>query len=842
MSAAANTGRYRPAPPADAFLPQSIWRAPLVPAALAVTAGILIDRRTAVPLPFTLAVLATALAAWLAASRDRRAGPLAFLALAGIAFGAAYHHFRRDFSADDISYLATNDPRPVQVRGILEEEPFERPHAQHDPMRSRDQGDVTAAVLRVTAFHHDGRWARVGGRVRLVVQGEWQGVHVGDEIETVGRLTLPSSPANPGEFDYRDALRDQGIGSILTVRGGAGGLVRLEAGWHRSVQGWLVMTRNWGREVLLREMGDRTRGVAVALLLGEGAPMTQADWDKYLLTGVIHVLAISGQHLVILAGALWFLLPRLGVRQRPAALLVAGLLLAYALLTGGHPPALRSAVVVCAACIALLLRRRTLHANLFALAWLTVVLVSPTDAFNSGCLLSFLSVAVLRWGTGWLRPQEPAMGALDRLLEESRPLWLRFLRRIGRAIGVAYLLTALIWVLIVPLAASRFHVVAPVGILLGPPMVLLTSIALLAGFVLLIVAAVCPPLTLLVAPVVHWSLLLCDLLADLGMYLPGGHWFVGDIGEWWLWVSYLGVLAVLLLPTLRRHWKQAIPVGLGWLCIGLAAGAAGHSSDELRCTFLAVGHGGCTVLQTPDGRVLLYDTGTLAGPDVARRIIAPFFWSQGIRRIDEVFLSHADLDHFNGLLSLSSYFPVGQVTTTPTFSHKPTEAVRMVMAGLEARGIPVRTVKVGDVRSAGEVRLEVLHPPAEGPEGVENVRSLVLSVQHAGHELLLTGDLEGVGQARLLQSAQRRIDILMAPHHGSVAANKEDLAGWAKAPVVVACQGPPHGPEDGGEAYRRLGIRYLSTWEHGAVTVRSHSSGVIVETFRTGERLVLPPR
>ena len=100
--------------------------------------------------------------------------------------------------------------------------------------------------------------------------------------------------------------------------------------------------------VLLIPMRDllpvQTSGLAMALLLGEGAPLTPADWGKYALTGVIHILVISGQHLVVLALFLWWSLRRLGVRQRPGALIVALCLLTYALLTGWRPPAARSAV------------------------------------------------------------------------------------------------------------------------------------------------------------------------------------------------------------------------------------------------------------------------------------------------------------------------------------------------------------------------------------------------------------------------------------------------------------------------------------------------------------------
>jgi competence protein ComEC len=835
------TGDYRPAPDADACLPRSIWRAPLVGAALAVTAGIVLDRLAPVPLPFSLLAAAACLAAWVCTAAGGRPGlPPLYLALAGVAFGAGYHHFRQELPPDDIAHLATEEPRPVQVRGVLDEEPFHAPAPPHDPLRSRDRGDQTTTVLRLTHLHQNGGWAEVGGKARLIVDGALPGLHAGDEVEAVGRLSLPSGPANPGEFDYPAMLRDQGIGSVLAVRKTADGVTRLGRGWHTSPQGWLVMLRGWGQETLSRYLPPRTRGVAVALLLGEGAPMTRDDWDKYLRTGVIHVLAISGQHLVVLAGFIWLVLPRLGVRQRRAAVLVGLSLFVYALLTGGRPPALRSAVAVAALCGAIVLRRRTLPANLFALAWLAVALVNPADLFTSGCLLSFLSVAVLAWGVGPAAPK-PVLppDPLDRLIAQSRPAWQRLLRRVGWEVCVAYGITAAVWVAVAPLAASRFHVVPLVGLLLGPPLVLLTSVALLAGFGLLATAVLLPPLAVLFAPVVDGSLALCELLVDAGMHLPGGQWYVGDVPTWWLVVFYLGLLVVLTQPPLRRHWTRAVPAGLGWLCVGLLVGAARLPDDELRCTFLAVGHGGCTVLETPDGHTLLYDAGALGGPDVTGRVIAPYLWTRGVRRVDEVFLSHADLDHFNGLVALTDRFAVGQVTATPTFSRKDTAGVAQTLAELQSRRVPLRVVHAGEVLQAGEVRLEVLHPPASGPEGNENTRSMVLAVRHAGHTLLLTGDLEGPGQDRVLCLPPLRAQVLQAPHHGSPAANGEGLAAWVDPRVVVACQGPPPGRSDGGDAYRRRGSAYLSTWRVGAVTIHSHATGLVVETFRTGERFVV---
>lgn len=843
MSTAPSTSGVPAAAPSssilDSRLPRSIWRSPLVPAALALTAGILLDRRFSLPMPVSFSAAAVCLIAWFCVRDSVQAGlPLVYLALAGVAFGAAYHHYRRDvIAADDLFHFASDEPLPVQLRGVLDEEPVLHRAPPNDPLCSLPRAGDTVAVVRAHEIRRGDNWLSASGRVRVTGVEKWPELHSGDAVEIVGLLVRATPPGNPGEFDFRDYLRDRGIHTLMTARKTPQAVTRLERGWPTSFDGWLAVLRGRGQRVLHETMPPHLEGLASALLLGEDAIMSRRDWDKYIRTGVIHVLAISGQHLVILAGFLWFVLPRLGVRQRRGAWIVAFVVLGYALLTGGRPPALRSAVAVCAVCGSLILRCRVLPANLFALSWIAVLLFNPMDLFAAGCLLSFLSVAVLIWGTQHLfqREEDP----LNRIIDQTRPAWERVLRRLAWRGIETYTVTAIIWLAISPLVIGRYQLIAPIGIPLGPPLVLLTTIALIAGFLLLLVGIVFMPLTLLFAPMVQVSLLACEWLVDRGDTVSYAHMFVGDVPEWWLWIFYLVLLAVLTQEPLRRRWRWAGMGGIGWLCIGLIAGAARMPSDELRCTFLAVGHGGCTVLETPDGRTLLYDAGSLAGPDVARRQIAPFLWQRGIRRIDEVIFSHADLDHFNGIVDLLDRFTIGQVTYTPSFADKPSPGVQHVLRILRERGISMRTVKAGDRLTVGDTTLEVLHPPTIGPAGNENARSLVLLVRHEGHRLLLTGDLEGTGLRRLLDMPPRRVEVLMAPHHGSHLTNTAELAQWARPRVVVSCQGRPAPSREVRQRYRRVGAQLFDTGLHGAVIVRSHAGGLVVETFRSKERFAV---
>ncbi|HEY8504986.1 MAG TPA: ComEC/Rec2 family competence protein, partial [Gemmataceae bacterium] len=581
-------------------------------------------------------------------------------------------------------------------------------------------------------------------------------------------------------------------------------------------------------------------GVAAALLLGDATAMSGPEWDRYARAGVVHALAISGQHLVVLGWFAWFVLRLTGLRRRQAAAAVALFLLAYALLTGGRPAAMRAAVMVGVFCGGVLLVRPVLPANALACAWLAVLMLNPTDPFTPGCQLSFAATAVLMAAASWFR--RPELSPVEELTEESRPAWLRAVRELGRMTLVLYAVNLILWLAATPLIAHWNHVVSPVAVLVGPPVVLLSSLALVAGFLLLLALPLGGWLAAPFAWLTGTLLEMCQGLVGWANAAPGGCLFLAGPGLWWLAGFYAGLAALLLLAGTGlpvRRW--ALTGGAAWLGVGLLAGIARPVADELRVTFLAVGHGGCTVLETPDGRVLLYDAGAITGPEVTRRRIAPFLWHRGVGRIDEVFLSHADLDHFNGLPDLLERFPVGQITLAGGFTARDSPGVELLLRRADELGVPVRTAVAGDRFAAGEVTLEVLHPPREGMEGDENVRSLVLRVTHAGHTILLTGDLEGPGLARVLNLPPGATDVLMAPHHGSRRSNTPELADTTRPRLVVSSQAAPLWPPRQPSPYEERRIPVLATHEHGAVTLLSHRGGLVVETFRGNQRWAVRP-
>jgi competence protein ComEC len=797
--------------------------------------GVLIDRTTTVGWAAWSILIAVGFGVWLVAQRYE------LLAVLGLAIGmtglaALHHHLHlNNFPPDDIGFAVDDEPRLARLRGRLIDEPTFDPPAVGDPLRSIPEAARTHAVIEVEALIDDAGERPVSGLAALTMVGPKPALRAGDGLEVNGWIHKPRGPDNPGERDYASSLLDQRIRATMIVRRVGDGVLKPQAATDWTWDSILATTRAWSRRQLDQSLPPAEAGVAAALLLGDGTALARADWDKYIRTGVIHVLAVSGQHLAVLAAFAWVVLRAVGVRRRWGALIVGLGLCYYSALAGGRPPVLRSAVMVAVASGAVLLRRPTRAANGFAFAWLAVVFLNPTDITDAGCQFSFLCVAILIWGIGlWVkeRPADP----LRELIDAARPAWQRWLIAAWRGVALSYVVTLVLGLAVMPLVAARYHLVSPVGILIGPAAVALADFALIAGFLQLSAALLCPPLVGVIAIGTRWSLAGLTAVVDFADKLPYGHWYVGDVSLWWLVGFYALVAGTIWWWRNRRTFGFAALAA--WFALGIAASFVYAKPDGLRVTFMAVGHGGATLIETPDGRTILVDVGSMTGPDVTRRVVAPYLWRLGVDHLDEVFLTHADLDHFNGLPALMDRFPVGRVNLTPTFSAKPTPGVREIVQRLQLDHIPTRIVQAGDQFSAGDVELEVMHPPAVGPPGPENARSLVLVIRHAGHCIALTGDLDLEGRARVMAQPPPGIDVWMAPHHGGRTASPPELAQWVRPRLAVAHNATGEA-KVAASVYMSTGADFLGTWPHGAITIFSRTDGLWATTYRTRQIVAL---
>jgi competence protein ComEC len=654
------------------------------------------------------------------------------------------------------------------------------------------------------------------GTARLRIDGVVSTLRAGQAVNVLGKIIAPPAAMNPGEFDYANQLRGQRIRALMDCDDPEGVTAIAESNhW----QYWLQRIAGACERRLMNRLPAGQGEIAVALLLGRYELLDDIVTERYVRTGTMHILAISGQHLAVVAGFLWFSLRFVPLPRKCGAVLLGALVVCYALLTGMRPPVLRAAVLVCVLVGAIILDARSRRANPLALALTIVLVINPTDLFDRGLQLSFLAIGALSWMVDpiWKLLQRDR-DALEPLLDELRPWWLRILRSFASTIAFAFVTSGVVWLANVPLLASRFHLFSPIVVPLTVILTPAATIALMAGLGLLLVDAWLPTLGELLARICGFGITAMDRVVDIGSRLPGGYWYVAGPPNWWIAGFYLGMLGIVLFRPHGAIRLRCIVVGIAWLGLGFAVASLRPTSDSLQCQILAVGNGSAAILRLPSGRCVLIDAGQIAGPHVGSRIIAPALWDAGVTRIDAIFISHADVDHYNGVPQLLERFRVASVYVPPHFARADQEPVRLVTDALRRRNVNIRICLGGDTVEFGEgVSARVLHPPAEFG-GSDNEQSLVLLLEYRGKRVLFPGDLEGAGLKRLLNAQRADVDVLISPHHGSRRANPPELAEWCMPELVVVSQGRPRSGATL-NSFRDAGIPVLTTNDCGAITL-----------------------
>ena len=742
-----------------------------------------------------------------------------------IALGGARHHLIWSVAQlDDVALFADETPRLSRLAGTIVTEPYVVPKKKSGFLSAWPQLDRTVCTLRCTSLASDEQRFRVSGLARLEVTGHLLHVQVGDQIEVVGRLSRPRGPRNAGEFDFREYLRRDGIRSFVRTNSpDAVRRIRSASGY----QFWRSRSRfrNECEWIFANYLSERTAPVARALLLGSRSAMNSDVRAAFTQSGTMHLLAISGLHVGILVGLLWGCCRVLNLATWPTTAFIVVGVAGYAFITDARPPVVRASILILIAAAGWPWYRRGVSANTLAIAALVVLAWNPTDLFNIGAQLSFLAVTAILWSATWrwTKNGQAANAAPDPLEPMGR--WRARLAPLLMWFTSRYAMTAAIWFFTVPLVAATFNLISPVGLLINVLLIPVVVVTLWFGYGLLFCGLLMPPLARFFAFGFDGLLNLLLDVVDSAAQFELGHLYVPAPPGWWLAGIYLLMAVAVCYRTIRSspHWAWCA-VCL-WLIFGLSVGLSQPKPSGLRCTFLAVGHGCSILVETPNGKTLLYDAGMISDGNRAQDIVSSDLWSRGLTHIDALIVSHADLDHYNAVPYLMRTIPVASLFVSQPFLDFQQKGVAEVCRIASSQNVPVTIVWKGDrIALDDEVAIRVLHPAAGSSFEDDNESSIVLAIEYAGRRILLTGDLEGHGMQTLLKQSPQKANVLLAPHHGSPAANPPQFARWANPDWLVISGGRPGVPDKLRERYGPT-VKVLSTIQNGAVTFKIDPNG-----------------
>ncbi|MEX2093258.1 MAG: ComEC/Rec2 family competence protein, partial [Pirellulales bacterium] len=575
---------------------------PLVVVALALSAGIALDHVGWLELgangfATTWCVALGGLVAWFCVWRGGHPATSVWLLLATVAAtGGAWHALRWElFPSDDVSRFAALEPTPACAKAIVLTAPEVLPAPRPTPLRAIPAGERTRTELRLTSIRDGTDWLAAGGRCQLVVYGDLVAAEPGDEVQIFGQLRRPAPPMNPGEFDF--AARARADRRLAILAADSPDCVTVVVPNQRWSLGRIVETlREYGQQTLRTYVGPRQAGIAAAVLLGVREELPRDEIMPFFLTGTVHLLVVSGLNVAILATGLYALVWIGWLPRRVALALIIAVVALYTLVAGGEPPVLRAAVLVVLVCVGAWSGRRGVAFNSLAAAAVIVMAINPAQLFQTGTQLSFLCVAILIWVSqwpwgSWRLVQDP----LDRLIAESRPWHAKAMRSVAAWTLFLLLTSAVVWFVTLPLVLYRFHVASPVALVIAPAVWLLALVAMWAGFITLACGWFMPLVAVVTGAICGWSLDLLVRVVDWAEAQPGGHFWAPGPALWWVIGFYLGLIAFMLWGKSLAAPRWQIAALCLWILVGLAPALARPwtRGDELRCTFLAMGHGTC---------------------------------------------------------------------------------------------------------------------------------------------------------------------------------------------------------------------------------------------------------
>ena len=710
-------------------------------------------------------------------------------------------------------------------------------------------------------------------------------LHYGQKVEFEARVRPLRNFQNPGAFDYQGYAARNHIYWTASVAGDRSITVQPGRCGSRFLAGiFALRTAALNRIERLYQGNPYATGIMEATLIGESSKLEKIWTDHFRRTGTYHMLVINGLHITVLAAFLLFLLRICFVPELGALALTACGAWLYALVSGFNAPAVRAAggFTLYLACRYFYRRRRLL--NLLAGLAVVYLIWDPSQLFDAGFQLSFLSVAAIaalavplleasslpfvRGLTGITEssrdprlPPEAAQFRVElRLLAETLACYLK--------IPAGWLARALAFVVRLALYAYEMAVISTaIQIGLALPMALYFHRISLSGLSANVLVV---PLLALVVPIGfvaiftgwHFVAMMAEWLLDVGQKVADWHlrfepaWRVAD-PPLWLGLAFSAALVAFAMAWRSRSVARAL---LTWRWLSGAAVIAlfillfWHPfppqlwAGQLELTAIDVGQGDSLLVAFPDGKLMLVDGGGILSfghhakskMEIGEDVVSPYLWRRSIRKVDVVVLTHAHDDHAGGLPALIENFRPVELWTGATPA---SEAWSLVRQKAQAQGVKIIAMQSGRCFDFGGARIEILSPPSDYVPSAspKNNDSLAMRLTYGRRSFLLTGDMEKPMELRALADGRPLgADVLKVGHHGSNTSSTEPFLDAVSPTFAVISDGfensfhHPHPQVLERLAAHRAGA--LRTDLQGLITVRTDGRRIWVETYRPPTR------
>ncbi|WP_146817337.1 DNA internalization-related competence protein ComEC/Rec2 [Alkalibacillus haloalkaliphilus] len=621
-----------------------------------------------------------------------------------------------------------------------------------------------------------------------------------------GQITPPQPATNPGQFDYSEFLKKQGVIGLSYDP-------KISDCHSASIWSHLFSVRHFLVEQLESQYTDQTNAWLKALIFGDRSYISSEVLDAFQFWNISHLLAISGLHVGFFIAFLYvilhyvFKLPNEYIKW-----LIIAILPFYIVIAGANPPVLRAGFMALIILLASMFHKKLDTTDVISIVLILILWFDPYLVYQLAFQFSFIVTLSLVLSKNFLKQDH----------------WLLISLKVSLISQLA----------ILPIQFNHFYFTNVLSFLANLIFVPYYTFFAIPVSLLLVVAVVLPRN---VANLIE-TLYLNVQEAVHAMVVRFGEpqlaiWVVGE-------VSLITVIAFyLLLLLMMRAWslnqlKKAALFGSLAISVFFIEQYAPFFDSTYKITMLDVGQAEAIVVELPNRRgVFIVDVGEEViypfDGDHDRNytsIIKPYLWSNGIRQIDALFISHFDFDHV-----ASAQLLIDEFSPTYIFSHPFIEEQDYLDDESMEQLIPI--YEGVNLELAG-AKLFVLAPEKSNEflSKSENERSNVLILQYDGHQTLFTGDTyESVELDVARKYNLSEVDLLKVAHHGSDTSSNEKFLNAVGAEVAIISAGRNNRYNHPTPlVYERLlseGYEVYRTDKHGAITIEIDGGQGTIKPF-----------
>lgn len=663
---------------------------------------------------------------------------------------------------------------------------------------------------------------------RLIVYDESkQKVNIGNVVLVEGEVSFYEEARNPGNFDQKLYYQKQDIhasvwASSFEVRGSD-----YVSTWENNVSHlkerlWQLRS-NW-KSMLCEKMGTKDGNMLAAMLLGEKSEMDQEVKELYQVNGIGHILAISGLHLSFIGVGMYQILRRLTGSYFVGGIAGILFLICYILMIGPTVSAIRALVMFLFRVGADMVGRNYDSLTALSVAAVIVLIWRPLYLYDGGFWLSFGAVLA-------------AVTVLPLFRKMPlQPLWASL------SINLTLLPVQLYYFFEIPLYSTILNLwVIP-----------LMSVIMSLGIVGSVISCFWGQAGGWILYLCKWIFWLYEKSCELALALPGARIVTGQPKLWQVGVYYVVFVGVIVwwkrnarLQELQNSEMEgdkiersnvekrrttavikvlALVVGITFLWNSLS------NYGKVQITVLDVGQGDSIFIKGPKGHTYLIDGGSSEVKKVGRYRIESFLKSQGVRKLDYVFVTHGDSDHTSGIEEMIERGNVGVEIETIIFPTKEVwdEKIYALAEKAMEYSVKVAIIQAGQTLQEGKLSLTCVAPENTFSGETGNVASLVLGLTYGGFDILFTGDVEGEGENILTETLEKEYgttkwEVLKVAHHGSKNSSGETFLEVVKPKYAVISAGRDnqygHPHQETVERLENVGSEIVSTQDAGAVMI-----------------------